>query len=636
LNGDLLRLVDSIHRDKDIDKDIIFDALEDALLSAARRYYGPKSDMAVFVDRESGQIQAFDGNEEVNATDVGRIAAQTAKQVIIQKIRDAEQDAIFRDYEERIKQIVSGTIQRFEGSTIVVNLGRTEAILPRSEQVPEEGYRIGDRIRCYLFDVRRVGSRVRILLSRANPDFIRRLFELEVPEVSERVIEIMAIAREPGYRTKAAVASADSKVDCVGACVGVRGSRIKNIVAELNDEKIDIVRWSEARDVLIANALKPAEVRDVVVLAELNRARVVVPEEELSLAIGKRGRNVRLAAKLCDVDIDILSEAEADRELQEMVATFGELEDVPDRFAPRLFQMGYAVEDIAAGCSAWVERFDIPEERAAEIFELAKVAAEQIAAARAAEAAEAEAAAAAAEAEAAAAATEAEAAAAATEAEAPADAAEGEQPPDAAEGEQPPDAAEGEQPPDEDQAPSEEGQAEEPADQEQAPTQEGEPEEPGDEEQAADADETTDEAPEAEAPAPPEAPAEAEDQAADEQAEPAAEPTEPDAEPTAPQEPQAEPAAEEQADQAPTEPEPESPVEPEPESPAEEPEPPEEQQAPAAQDEPQEPAEGGGADPADDTPADQAETPPQDSDGRADDGPAADEQPGPDEDERES
>ena len=618
MNGDLLRLVDSIHRDKDIDKDIIFDALEDALLSAARRYYGPKSDMAVFVDRESGQIQAFDGNEEVNATDVGRIAAQTAKQVIIQKIRDAEQDAIFRDYEERIKQIVSGTIQRFEGSTIVVNLGRTEAILPRSEQVPEEGYRIGDRIRCYLFDVRRVGSRVRILLSRANPDFIRRLFELEVPEVSERVIEIMAIAREPGYRTKAAVASADSKVDCVGACVGVRGSRIKNIVAELNDEKIDIVRWSEARDVLIANALKPAEVRDVVVLAELNRARVVVPEEELSLAIGKRGRNVRLAAKLCDVDIDILSEAEADRELQEMVATFGELEDVPDRFAPRLFQMGYAVEDIAAGCSAWVERFDIPEERAAEIFELAKVAAEQIAAARAAEAAEAEAAAAAAEAE---------AAAAATEAEAPADAAEGEQPPDA---------AEGEQPPDEDQAPSEEGQAEEPADQEQAPTQEGEPEEPGDEEQAADADETTDEAPEAEAPAPPEAPAEAEDQAADEQAEPAAEPTEPDAEPTAPQEPQAEPAAEEQADQAPTEPEPESPVEPEPESPAEEPEPPEEQQAPAAQDEPQEPAEGGGADPADDTPADQAETPPQDSDGRADDGPAADEQPGPDEDERES
>ncbi|MFW6162384.1 MAG: transcription termination factor NusA [Planctomycetota bacterium] len=392
MNGDLLRLVDSIHRDKDIDREVIFDALEDALVSAARRHYGPKSDIAVFVDRETGEIQAFDGNEEIDAVDVGRIAAQTAKQVIIQKIRDAEQDALFRDYEGRIRQIVSGTIQRFEGSTIIVNLGRTEAILPRSEQVPEEGYRIGDRIRCYLLDVRRVGSRVRILLSRANPDFIRRLFELEVPEIAERVIEIMAIAREPGYRTKVAVASADSKVDCVGACVGVRGSRIKNIVAELNDEKIDIVRWSEARDMLIANSLKPAEVREVVVIGELNRARVVVPEDELSLAIGKRGRNVRLAAKLCDVDIDILSGAEAARELEEMIEAFGEIEDVPDRFAQRLFQMGYAVEDIAEGAAAWVERFDIPEEKANEVYERAREMAEILAERRAAEEAEAEAA----------------------------------------------------------------------------------------------------------------------------------------------------------------------------------------------------------------------------------------------------
>jgi N utilization substance protein A len=409
LNGDLLRLVDSIHRDKDIDKDIIFDALEDALQSAVRKYHGAKADIAVFVDRESGQIEAFDGNEPIDAVDIGRIAAQTAKQVIIQKLRDAEQDAIFRDYEARLKQIVSGTIQRFEGSTIIVNLGRTEGILPRSEQVPEEGYRIGDRIRCFLLAVRRVGSRVRILLSRTQPDFIRRLFELEVPEIAERVIEIMAIAREPGYRTKVAVASADSKVDCVGACVGVRGSRIKNIVAELNDEKIDIVRWSDSRDMLIANALKPAEVREVVVLSEYNRARVAVPEEELSLAIGKRGRNVRLAAKLCEVDIDILSEAEAARELEEMVAALGDMENVPDRFAQRLFQMGYAVEDIAEGASAWIERFDIDEATAAAIYERARVAAEEIAAARA------EAEAAAAEAEAA----EAEAQAAAEEGEKP-------------------------------------------------------------------------------------------------------------------------------------------------------------------------------------------------------------------------
>jgi len=382
LNGDLLRLVDSIHRDKDIDKEIIFEALEDALLSAARKYYGPKADIAVFVDRETGKIEAYDGNEPVDAVAIGRIAAQTAKQVIIQKIRDAEQDAIFHDYEARVKQIVSGTIQRHEGAALIINLGRTEGILPRSEQVPEEGYRIGDRIRCYLLDVKRVGTRVRILLSRSHPDFIRRLFELEVPEIGERVIEIMAIAREPGYRTKVAVASAEAKVDCVGACVGVRGSRIKNIVAELNDEKIDIVRWSDSRDVFIANALKPAEVKEVVVIAELNRARVIVPEEELSLAIGKRGRNVRLAAKLCDIDIDVLSEAEAEREQQELAAALEGLEGLPERFAQRLFQMGYSVEDIAEGAAAWRERFNIGEELAQQIYARAKVAAEQIAVAR--------------------------------------------------------------------------------------------------------------------------------------------------------------------------------------------------------------------------------------------------------------
>ncbi|MBL7223743.1 MAG: transcription termination factor NusA [Candidatus Brocadiae bacterium] len=394
MSGDLLRLVDSIHRDKDIDKDIIFDALEDALLSAARRYYGPKSDMAVFVDRESGTIQAFDGNKEVDGTHLGRIAAQSAKQVIIQRIRDAEQDSLFREYESRVKQIVSGTIQRFEGSTIIVNLGRAEGILPRSEQVQEEGYRIGERIRCLLLEVRRMGTRVRILLSRANHDLIRRLFELEVPEIGERVIEIMAIAREPGHRTKVAVASADIKVDCVGACVGVRGSRIKNIVAELNDEKIDIVRWSDARDVLIANSLKPAEIREVIVASELNRARVVVPEEELSLAIGKRGRNVRLAAKLCEVDIDILSEAEGERELKDLNTAFGELEGLPERFPQRVYQMGYSVEDIAEGALGWAERFDLDEDIVAMVVKRSKTAAEEIAVARAqaeVEAAEAEA-----------------------------------------------------------------------------------------------------------------------------------------------------------------------------------------------------------------------------------------------------
>jgi len=220
------------------------------------------------------------------------------------------------------------------------------------------------------------------------------------------VIEIMAIAREPGYRTKVAVASADIKVDCVGACVGVRGSRIKNIVAELNDEKIDIVRWSDSRDSFIGNALKPAEVREVVVVSEFNRARVIVPEEELSLAIGKRGRNVRLAAKLCNCDIDVLSEAEAERELQEMMAALDGMANVPDRFAQRLFQMGYSIEDIADGAKGWCERFDVGDAVAAEVYERAKAAVVQIAAARV----EAEAAAVAAEAQ------EAAAAAAAAEA----------------------------------------------------------------------------------------------------------------------------------------------------------------------------------------------------------------------------
>ena len=490
MNGDMLRLVDSIHRDKDIEKEYIFEALEEALLSAARKYYGAKADIAVFVDRESGQIEAFDGNEPIDAIDIGRIAAQTAKQVIIQKIRDLEQDAIFRDYEGRVRQIVSGTIQRFEGSSIIVNLGRTEGILPRSEQIREEGYRVGDRIRSYLREVRRVGTRVRIVLSRADPEFIRRLFELEVPEIGERVIEIMAIAREPGYRTKVAAASADARVDCVGACVGVRGSRIKNIVAELNDEKIDIVRWSESRDMLIANALKPAEVRAVVVLNEFNRARVVVPEEELSLAIGKRGRNVRLAAKLCDCDIDILSEAEAERELQEMVTALDGIEGLPDRFAQRVFAMGYSVEDIAEGGEAWRERFDIGEETSAIIFERARVAAEEFAKARV----EAEAAAAAAEAAEAEAAkvAEAEAAQAAAESREPAEegaeaAPEGEETGEApAEGEEPAEDAPEAAPEDEEAG---EAEGEEPA--EEAP--EAAPEDEEADPQASDDEEHDDE-----------------------------------------------------------------------------------------------------------------------------------------------
>jgi len=310
MNGELLRLVDAIHRDKNIDREVLLDGIEQALASAARKVYGSE-EIEVTIDRETGEIDAMDGDEPIDPASLGRIAAQTAKQVMIQKIREAERDVIFEDYQDRVGHLVTGTVQRFEGGALVVNLGKTEGILPRSEQIPGEVYQPGDRIRVLILDARKVGPRVKIILSRTHPDMIRRLFELEVPEVAEKIIQIKELAREAGQRTKIAVTSIDSKVDCVGACVGVRGSRIKNIVDELNGEKIDIVRWNESAEVLIMAALKPAEVTSIDLDPENRRARVIVPEDQLSLAIGKRGQNVRLAGKLAKWNLDIVSEAEA-------------------------------------------------------------------------------------------------------------------------------------------------------------------------------------------------------------------------------------------------------------------------------------------------------------------------------------
>ena len=310
MNGELLRLVDAIHRDKNIDRDILLEGIEQALASAARKVYGSE-EITVTIDRETGDISALDGDTPIDPVSLGRIAAQTAKQVMIQKIREAERDVIFEEYQDRKGQLVTGTVQRFEGGSLIVNLGKTEGILPRGEQIPGEVYQPGDRIRVLVLDVRKVGPRVKIILSRTHPDLIRRLFELEVPEVSEKIIEIKDLSREAGQRTKIAVSSIDSKVDCVGACVGVRGSRIKNIVDELNGEKIDIVRWNESPEVLIMAALKPAEISSIDLDPENMRARVIVPEDQLSLAIGKKGQNVRLASKLSSWELDIVSEAEA-------------------------------------------------------------------------------------------------------------------------------------------------------------------------------------------------------------------------------------------------------------------------------------------------------------------------------------
>ena len=318
MNAELVRIVDSIARDKNIEKDSVFTDLEQAMISAIRKAYGQMDEVTVTIDRLTGDISAVRNGAPVDMRDLGRIAAQTAKQVMIQKIREAERGSIFEEFAERKGTVVTGTVSRFEGGALIVNLGRAEGFLPRSEQIPGETHHPGERIRTMILDVREAPHQVKIVLSRSHPDFIRRLFELEVPEVSERIIEIRALAREAGYRTKIAVSSIDAKVDAVGACVGVRGSRIKNIVVELGGEKIDIVRWNESSQILIGNALKPAEVSETALSFELGRATVVVPEDQLSLAIGKRGQNVRLAARLTGWDIDILTPKEYNKGLDDM------------------------------------------------------------------------------------------------------------------------------------------------------------------------------------------------------------------------------------------------------------------------------------------------------------------------------
>ncbi|GJQ22485.1 MAG: transcription termination/antitermination protein NusA [Planctomycetia bacterium] len=306
----LLRLVDSLHRDKEIAKEVVFQGIEAALTMAARKHFKSQEVVTIQIDRTTGEILAKEGSRTIDPSELGRITAQTAKQVIIQKIREAERDVIYEDFFSRRGDIVSGTVQRFEGSAIIVNLGKTEGVLQRSEQIDGEHYNVNERVRAIVYDVKKVGTRVRILLSRTHPDFVRRLFELEVPEIAENAIEIKALAREPGHRTKISVASSDQNVDCVGACVGVRGSRIKNIVDELNGEKIDIIRWSNEPEVLLPNALKPAEVSGIILSAENQVATIVVPNDQLSLAIGKRGQNVRLASRLTSWDIDIITESE--------------------------------------------------------------------------------------------------------------------------------------------------------------------------------------------------------------------------------------------------------------------------------------------------------------------------------------
>lgn len=374
MSAELLRIVDGLARDKNIDKELVLDDLKLAMETAIRKKYGDVEEVKVSIDRMTGDIEASADEKNISLNELGRIAAQSFKQVLIQRIREAERGSIFEEFVERKGQVITGTIARFEGGALIVSLGRTEGFLPRSEQIPGETHQPGERIRAMILDVREAPHQVRIILSRSHPDFIRRLFELEVPEVAERIIEIKALSREAGYRTKVAVTSIDTKVDAVGACVGVRGSRIKNIVEELGGEKIDIVRWNESSQILIANALKPAEVQDTALCFELGRATVVVPEDQLSLAIGKRGQNVRLGARLTGWDIDILTPKEYNRGLDRLASALKKVEGVEDVVAERVSLMGFiTVMDVEeVGIDPLIRELGLTEELAEKIVEVCK------------------------------------------------------------------------------------------------------------------------------------------------------------------------------------------------------------------------------------------------------------------------
>src|SRR6201988_2349563 len=339
---ELLQIADAVAREKSIDRGIVISAMEDAIAKAARARYGSETDVHAEIDAKKGELrlsrhmlvvdkvenhsnqisladaQRANPGAQVGDTiadtlpplEYGRIAAQSAKQVIVQKVREAERDRQYQEFKDRIGDIVNGVVKRVEYGSVIVDLGRGEAIIRRDEMLPREVVRNGDRVRAYIFDVRRETRGPQIFLSRTHPQFMAKLFAQEVPEIYDGIVEIKAVARDPGSRAKIGVISRDSSVDPVGACVGMRGSRVQAVVNELQGEKIDIIPWSPDIATFVVNALAPAEVSKVVIDEERDRIEVVVPDQQLSLAIGRRGQNVRLASQLTGKDIDILTEQE--------------------------------------------------------------------------------------------------------------------------------------------------------------------------------------------------------------------------------------------------------------------------------------------------------------------------------------
>ncbi|MEC7231958.1 MAG: transcription termination factor NusA [Planctomycetota bacterium] len=310
----LLQMVDLLHAQKNIPHEVIFRALEESMAAAVRKRFGEGEELVCTIDRETGEVTVEDdeGVYEFEMSELGRIVAQTVKQGFTQRVREAERDVFYDKYEARVGQLISGEVQRYEGQDLVVSLGDVEAHLTREDRVRGETYAPGDRIRVIIVEVRKDGSRVRIYVSRTHPDLVRRLFELEVPEIADQIIEIKRVVREPGYRTKMAVVSSDPKIDAIGACVGVRGSRIKAVIDELRGERIDIIRWSDSLETLVMNGLGPAKIHldNIYPNVEKHSVTVLVDEEQQSLAIGKRGQNVRLASRLCGWDIDIKTREE--------------------------------------------------------------------------------------------------------------------------------------------------------------------------------------------------------------------------------------------------------------------------------------------------------------------------------------
>jgi N utilization substance protein A len=394
---ELKRLIEQMGKDRGIDKRIIIEALEAAMLNAARKKMGMRVDIEARYNDEIGEIEVFQfksveekvtdadmqislaearrsHDEEtepgdslgikVDTSTFGRIAVQTAKQIIIQRVKDAERDNVYEEYKDRVGELVNGFVQRFDGGSIIVNLGRAEGIIPVGEQIHRETYKRGERIRGYLFDVKKITKGPQIILSRTHPGFIKALFEMEVPEISENLIEIVSVAREPGKRAKIAVRTRDKDIDPVGACVGMRGARVQSVVQELRGEKIDIVPFSDDQAKYVCSALSPAKVNRVFMYDESRAMEVIVPDDQLSLAIGKKGQNVRLAVKLTGWKIDVKSESIAASQEEEGHLALTKIPGIDEATAQKLFNEGW--KNVAALAAADVESLasipDIPPE----------------------------------------------------------------------------------------------------------------------------------------------------------------------------------------------------------------------------------------------------------------------------------